>query len=422
MRGTALRLPARVFRRHRKSSIAGLAVILAGIGLGTWSAMTDSATPVATTTTETVSATTLRQTVSATGTLESANEADLSFGSSGQVTAVQVEAGDTVKKGQPLATITSASLSAAVAEARVSVASAQSRMSSDESAGASSAQLTADQQSLTVASNNLTDAQQALDGATMTAPFDGTVASVDLAVGQQVSGSGNSGSSGASGGGSGGSGGGFSGASAASATTPTTSGSSGAQIVLIDPAHFNVSATVDDTDIALVKKGLQATITPNGASSVVYGTVSSVGVIASSTSGVTSYPVTIAVTGAQQGLHPGASASVLIVVKQLTGVIAIPTTAISYVGNAAHVTRLVAGRKVDTAVTVGTASGAQTQITKGLAAGDTIVVPQTRVTGGGAGRTRTGDGFSGGRGGNFPDRGFSGGNFPGGGTFQRTGQ
>jgi macrolide-specific efflux system membrane fusion protein len=74
--------------------------------------------------------------------------------------------------------------------------------------------------------------------------------------------------------------------------------------------HFTISATVDDTEIDSIKAGLQAVITPNGSSTPVYGTVSSVGLIASSTSGVTSYPVTIQVTGAQPSLHPGASASV----------------------------------------------------------------------------------------------------------------
>ncbi len=70
------------------------------------------------------------------------------------------------------------------------------------------------------------------------------------------------------------------------------------------PDHFTVSATVDDTEIAQIKQGLQAVVTPNGATTPVYGTVTSVGLIATSTSGVTSYPVTIAVTGAQPTLHP----------------------------------------------------------------------------------------------------------------------
>ena len=93
-----------------------------------------------------------------------------------------------------------------------------------------------------------------------------------------------------------------------------------------------MSATVDDTEIASIKQGLQAVITPNGATTPVYGTVSSVGMIASSTSGVTTYPITIAVTGSQPTLHDGASASVSIVVKQLSDVLAVPTTALHYNG------------------------------------------------------------------------------------------
>jgi membrane fusion protein, macrolide-specific efflux system len=142
------------------------------------------------------------------------------------------------------------------------------------------------------------------------------------------------------------------------------------------------------------------TVTPNGSTTPIFGTVSSVGLIASSTSGVTSYPVTIDVTGAQPTLHPGASASVSIIVKQLTDVLAVPSAAIHYTGTTPKVTLVKGGSKVETTVAVGTASGLETQITKGLKAGDTVVVPVTRV-GGGAGRTRTGTGggFGGGTGG-----------------------
>jgi multidrug efflux pump subunit AcrA (membrane-fusion protein) len=310
------------------------------------------------------------------------------------------------------------------------VASAQSRLTSDETAGASSDQLSADQQSLTVAQDTLAGAQTALAGATLTAPFAGTIASVDLTVGEQVSGSSSSSASSSSGSGSGGGAGGGSGSGSGFGTTAAaaTSTSSTGQIVLIDPTHFTISATVDDTSINQIKTGLQCTITPNGgttaattagaAATPIYGTVTSVGLIASSTSGVTSYPVTITVTGAQPTLHPGASASVAIIVKQLTNVIAVPTAAIHYTGPTPKVTRVVGGRHVETTVTTGTASGAETQITKGLTAGDTIVVPVTRGAGGAGGTgTRGGTGtggFGGGQGG-FTRGGTGGGGFGGGG-------
>jgi macrolide-specific efflux system membrane fusion protein len=412
----------RTWTRRKPWVIALAVIVIAGAAGGIWAGTSSSVAAAATSTTQTVATTTIRQTVAASGTLASASQADLSFGASGEVTDVLVAAGDKVTKGQALAKISSAALVASVADAQVTVASAQSRVDSDTTAGASAEQLTADQQSLTVAQDTLTDAQTALAGATMTAPFAGTIASIDLTKGEQVSGSSSS-SSGSSSGGSGGSLGG--GGGGATTTAASSSSSSSAQVVLIDPTHFTISATVDDTAISQVKTGLQCTITPNGSTTTagaaaIYGTVTSVGMIASSTSGVTSYPITITVTGSQPTLHPGASASVSIIVKQLSDVIAIPTTAIHYTGSTAKVTKVVGGRHVETTVTAGTASGIQTQITKGLSSGDTIVVPVTQRAGGGAGgggTGRTGGGTGGFGGGGFGGGGFTGGggNFTGGG-------
>ncbi len=396
------RLWRRLYRSHRLISLVAVVVVLAGVGGGIW-ASTSGGSTAPTTTTETVNTTTIRQTVSASGTLATASEADLNFGAAGLVTSVLVQPGQKVTKGQKLATISSASLAASVANAQVSVASAQNRLSSDQTAAASAAQISADQQSLTVAQDSLFDALVALNGATMTAPFAGVVATVNLTNGEQLRGSG--------GGGSGGSGG--SGLSVTAASS--SSSSSSAQIVVIDPDHFTLSATVDDTQIASIKQGLQAVITPNGSTSPVYGTVSSVGMIASSTSGVTTYPITIAITGSQPTLHDGASASVSIIVHQLTDVLAVPTAALHYTGTKAAVIRVVNGREVSTPVTIGQVSGAETQITAGLSAGQTIVVPVTRRTSGTA-RTGAGTGTRGGFGGGGLGGGgrFGGGRFGGG--------
>ena len=437
-----MRSPRDLWSRRKPWVIGVVVIVLIGAGFGIWAGTSGGSTPAATSTTQPVSTSTIRQTVAATGTLASASEADLSFSSAGQVTEVLVKAGDKVAKGQPLAQITSATLAANVADAQVTVASAQSRLDSDETAAASAAQLTADQQSLTVAQDTLTDAQTALAGATMTAPFAGTIASTDLTVGEQVSGSGSSSSTAASGSGSGGGSGGSGFGGGGSAVTAAATSSSGtAQVVLIDPTHFTIATTVDDTEISQIKVGLQCTITSGSATTTtgaatapgagtgtaataIYGTVSSVGLIATSTSGVTSYPVTISVTGSQPTLHPGASASVAIVVKQLTDVMAIPTTAIHYTGSTAKVTKVVGGRHVETTVTTGAASGAETQITKGLSTGDTIVVPVIQRAGGFGGgtgtRARTGGtgGFTGG-GGFGGGGGFTGG--AGGGGFGRAG-
>ena len=132
----------------------------------------------------------MARTVSADGTIAAAQTDDLSFASAGTVTAVNVKAGQTVKAGDVLATIDSAELQSAVADAESSVADAQAKLSDDEDAGASDAQIEADKSSLTSAQDKLASAQSDLDGAKLVATFDGTVAAVNISVGEQLGSSG----------------------------------------------------------------------------------------------------------------------------------------------------------------------------------------------------------------------------------------
>jgi macrolide-specific efflux system membrane fusion protein len=392
----------------------GVIVVLGAAGGGYW-ATRGSSTPAPTYQLVAAASNTLQQTVSSSGTIEPAQQEDLNFSASGQVTVVNVTAGQKVTAGQVLATVNSASLAANLAQAEATESSDAAKVSSDEASGSgvTSAQLTADEAAVTAAESQVTDAEQALEDAKLTSPIDGVVASVDLTVGQQVSGSGSSGSS--SGSGSGGSGTGSSGTGSSSSSSSGSSSSSSAQVVVISTDAYIVNATVDDTEVGQVKVGDQAVIVPDGATTSVYGTVSSVGLLATSTSGVASYPVTIAVTGSPGGLHAGASASLTLIVKQLSNVTTVPTTALHYTSSGAEVYEMVGGHQVAHPVTVGMTSGGETQIVSGLSVGTEVVVPVSRT--GGTARTsggtgRTGSGFSGG---GFGSGGLGGGAFPGGG-------
>jgi uncharacterized membrane protein YgcG len=190
--------------------------------------------------------------------------------------------------------------------------------------------------------------------------------------------------------------------------------------VVISTGAYLVNASVDDTEVGQVKTGDQAVITPDGATTPVYGTISSVAMLASSSSTVPSYPVTIAVTGSPSGLYAGASATVSIIVKQLTGVLAVPTAAIHYDSGHAAVYEISNGAEVSHQVTTGQTQSGYTQILSGLNEGDQIAVTVTGGTGtgtggtnrtGGTGRTGTGGGGFGGGGGGFTG---SGGGFRGG--------
>ena len=67
---------------------------------------------------------------------------------------------------------------------------AQAKLAADQASGASSTQLAADSASITVAQGQVSSATADLAGATITAPFAGTVTSVGYVVGQQVGGQG----------------------------------------------------------------------------------------------------------------------------------------------------------------------------------------------------------------------------------------
>jgi macrolide-specific efflux system membrane fusion protein len=373
--------------------LIGAAVIVvlgAATGLSLWLTGGSSTTGLLVTT-QVVKVTigTIKETVATSGTLEPATQASLDFAVSGTVTAVDVKAGQKVTDGEVLATVGTTALQADVDSAQAALDSAQARLSSDESSSAATTQIDSDEASVTSAESSLTSADTSLADAALTSTISGTVAAVSLTVGEQVTGSG--GGSSASGSSA------LSSASASSAASTSSSSSTTSQISVIGTDSYIVNTTVDDTEIGQITDGDQATITPTGSTTVSYGTVASIGLIATESSGVATFPVVVDVTGDPSGLYAGSTASVSIIVKQLNNVVEVPTAAISYsTGGQATVTQVKNGKQVSTAVNVGQAESGETQITSGLVSGDRLVERVVKFTGGtGAPRTGGLGGFGG---------------------------
>ncbi|MEO7236721.1 MAG: biotin/lipoyl-binding protein [Lapillicoccus sp.] len=385
--------------RRRTGVIVLVAVLVVAAAAGGWwwthrptAAAAAVATQLVAASTETV-----KETVSATGTIQPATQANLKFAQSGKVTAVSVKVGDTVTAGQALGAIDGTNLTAALTLAQQQLTAAQAQLTAATTA-ANAQQIASANAQVTSAQTKVTSAQQALDQATLSSSIAGTVASVNVGVGDTVSGgtssSGSSGSSAASGA----SGSGASGSGAASAAgSSAASSASSAQFVVIATNAWVVNATVGASDLAKLKSGLQATITPTDAAQPIFGTLSTVGVIGTTSGGTSTFPVTIAVTGAPTGLYAGTTANVVITYKQVPDVLTVPTAAIHDEAGQTVVYQMKDGAQVSTPVTVGTVYGATTQITKGLAAGDEVVVVARTGTGGtgGTGRTGTGTGRTG---------------------------
>ena len=408
--------PASVWRRYRWPIVGAVVVLVAAaIGLSLW-LTSSSATPAGlsiTTVTVPVTTGTIQQTVTSSGTIEPASQANLNFAVSGTVTAVDVKAGQSVTAGQTLATVDTTALSEELSAAQAQLTAANDRLASDEASGASTSQIDNDQASVTSAESSVSTAQTNLTDASLTSTIGGTVASVNLVVGQQVTGTGSGGGGGA----------GAANSAASSSSSSAGSGSTSGQIVVIGTDSYIVNTTVDDTQIGQIQDGDQVNITPTGATTPVYGTVGSVSLIGSQTSNVTTFPVVIDVTGNPSGLYAGASADVSIIVKQLNNVTEVPTNAISYTsGGQATVTQVVNGAHVVKNVTVGASENGETQIVSGVQAGDKVLERQVTFrapNGAGGGLLGGTGGRFGGRGG-IPAGGFGGG-FPGGGITSNSG-
>jgi multidrug efflux pump subunit AcrA (membrane-fusion protein) len=379
-------------------------VVVGGGGALASVAATRSSSEVATPTLVTATSSTIRQSVSASGTIQPAHRADLTFAVSGTVNSVPVAAGDQVRAGTTLATVDSASLQGAVTSALANVNATQDQLTAQQGAGSSTVQIASTQAQLADARGKLTDARTAVTAASMTSPIAGTVAQVNIAVGDKVGSGSSSGASSSSAG------------AGAGASSPSSGASSSttAQIIVISTTSWMVQASVGSEDLPRLKKGLQAEITPTGSTTKIFGTVKSIGIVASSSSsGSATFPVTITVTGSPKGLYAGGAADVSIIVRQIADLLTVPTNALHTEGGKTVVHQLRNGAQVSTPVKVGTTYGAVTQILSGLKAGDKVVGTAFRF-GGGVGGTRSRGGGTGGNGGGTGGNGgFGGGGFGG---------
>ncbi|MFD7643857.1 efflux RND transporter periplasmic adaptor subunit [Kitasatospora sp. NPDC059795] len=409
--------------------------------------------------TATVAKGTVQATVSGSGTLFSPSDAGQDFTTGGRLTAVKVAVGDTVKKGQVLATVDTTTAQQQVDQAQSALTAAQanlnkaeagetvtttvpgssnsgsgsggsgsggsagggsgSRGSSGGSAAASTpqptttttvkvdqAQVAQAQQQVDNAQTTLTNAKAALTGTTLTATTDGTVASVSAKAGDTVSGSG----SGSSGSGSG---------SSTAAKSITGSGSSSTTptgfIVLTNPSGMEVTANFSELDSLKLKKGQTATVTLNAQSDTkLDATVLSVSSLpSSSTNGAVQYGATLQIGGDTSALRTGLSATISVVTGSAENALSVPTAALQGTGSTRTATVVHEdGSTERVQVGVGIEGDTTAQVTDGLTEGEKVEL--TATTAG------TGNGFPSGQ---FPGTGGAGGlgggaagGFGGGGT------
>ena len=389
--------------RPRTWVVAGVVVLALAGGSIYWfgfAVPANNKTTVAAPVTVAASLATMQQTVDSDGTATPTVNDSVSFAVSGTVTAVPVAAGTTVTAGQVLATVDTLSLDAAVLEAQATLATARAKLASSVSdsdgTSAAVAQIAAQTASVAVDEAAVVTAQAAVAGATLTAPSAGLVTAVNVAVGDVIS-SGSAGSAGAGGA-----------TTASTASTSSSSSTSTADFSIVGTDSWSLSLDIGESDIAQVAVNDQVELALDDGTAF-FGTVQSVGILPSTTSGAVTYPVVVAVTGDPDGLYDGVAVTAKIVYERRTNVLTIPSAAVTTADGVSTVKTLDAsGTAVATTVTVGETVGNLTEILTGIAEGDEVVVVTFTPGSGNSGSTT--------QRGTRPTGMPAGGTFPGAGT------
>jgi RND family efflux transporter MFP subunit len=214
--------------------------------------------------------------VSASGEVLPQPRAQLSFPLTGTVKTVAVKAGDTVTAGQPLVTLDTTVLDAGVKEAEANLAAAQTQVKYLKRIGTDQEHLDSAQADVDRAQASLDSAKATLAQATLTAPFSGTVASVDISPAETV--------------------------------VP------GQEVIMLgDLSHFQIETTdLSERDVPQVQMGQSANVSIRALNQSFSGKVISVSRISSTVGGDVVYKATIELDSQPQGLMWGMTADVQI--------------------------------------------------------------------------------------------------------------
>ncbi|MCG5219934.1 efflux RND transporter periplasmic adaptor subunit [Streptosporangium soli] len=354
--------------RRRALIVNGaLAVLLVG-GVGAaYASLNTSVRSETAPATSTVTRGMVSASVSASGAVTSARTRSLSFTGSGTVASVKVEPGDRVKKGQVLAKLDDTDAREALEAAQASLNAAAD---GDTSTASGYAQYVS-------ALNARKQAQRALAGTVLKAPFAGTVTALNGTAGGPAAGT------------------------AGSGTDDT--GSTGF-VEIADITRLQIVGDFTESDVTKVKSGQAATVTFDAMpGTTATGKVTRIDPVAKTTENVVQYPVTIKMTGVPKSVRLGQTASVQVITGEVTDVLTVPTSAIRTAGGRPTVLVLAkGGAQVPTVVEIGLKGDLTTEIKSGLKDGDQVVRQGTPATtgqqggfpGGGLG-TRIGGGGGG---------------------------
>jgi macrolide-specific efflux system membrane fusion protein len=283
------------------------------------------------------------------------------------VSAVKVKVGDPIKKGAVLATATNTSLRVSIGSATSKVNTATIELATAQDAydaATTTAQLRQTKiallnarDGLAQAKATLADLNAQLSHANLVAPADGIVTVINLTVG---------------------------------ANAPV------ADAIDLAASTYEVTASVVESDVASLKIGQPATVTVSAITADLTGTVTAIAPVAetSTTGGVVSYAVTVALNSPPATLRPGMTADVTVTTASASSVLAVPAAAIRGTSGAYTVLVLTAaGTPESRPVTVGLMTSSLVEIKSGLNAGEVVITGTSTPQRAGTTTTAPGGGF-----------------------------
>jgi multidrug efflux pump subunit AcrA (membrane-fusion protein) len=296
----------------------------------------------------------------------------------------------------------------AITSAQNQLTQANNQLSSTIATNAANAQLqpsdlASAKASLAQAQMQVMTAAQTVGWTTLQAPANGVVTAVNGVVGQTVSGSGVSTSTGSTTSGSG-SNSSSSSSSSSSASSSSSSSSGTAFMTITNVDALSVKAGFAEADAAKLQVGQPVAVSFSALPSVqAAGVLTSVDVSSTLVSNVVTYFATATLTKVPAGVKPGMTASVTVTVSRREGALNLPSAAVRGTGSTGTVTVMTGTVQTTKTVGVGLRGDTTTEITSGLNAGDTVVLPSSTVSGVstqlGTGARLGGGGLTGGLGG-----------------------
>lgn len=212
--------------------------------------------------------------------------------------------------------------------------------------GTSAVTLQSKQLAVTQAQNSLASAEETLAKYTVTAPFSGTLATLPVNVGDQVS--------------------------------PTTT------LATAITSNEIATLSLNEVDVSKVQVGQKATLTFDAVPGLsIAGTVSTVNPVGTVTSGVVNYTVTVSLDTQDPRVKSGMTVTAAIQTAIAQNVLEVPSSAVKTNNNGTYVLLPASGTATaptPTPVQTGIADGINSEITSGLTAGQSIITKTIAAT------------------------------------------